>query len=61
MDDAERFETALRVVQSNLVGREPFDFLKPLSASSANSLAKYIEFILDGATPQEAAEKMNNG
>ena len=62
MDDlatAERYELALRVVQHNLIG-EGFDSLKPMSMQNCWSLAQYIEHILDGATPQEAADRMQS-
>jgi hypothetical protein len=64
MDDlatAERYELALRVVQKNLEGTDLFDSWKPMSAQSCASLSQYIQHILDGATPQEAADRMTNG
>lgn len=57
MNEVERYITALRVVQHNLIGKG-FDALKPMSAQSCSNLAEYIEHIINGATPQEAADRM---
>lgn len=52
--DAGRYETALRVLHANLRG-VGLDALKDISARNASIMADYIEMILSGMTPEDAA------
>lgn len=55
----EHLETALRVLHHNLRGRG-FESLQDISARNASRMADYIEMILNGATPEDAAMEIEN-